>query len=144
MKEMNIYKNTEGVFLSKRRFALIVRDITYDAADEEYRWQRGALDALQYASEGFISDLFTMAQLAAIHARRETVMVRDMQLVYEVHNVASDAVLHNLKHSLQDSAKKDGIKRSTKPASTAKSKPKSKYSKKELRELVLKEKQAKK
>ena len=48
------------------------------------RWQSSALLALQEASEAFLVHLFEDANLCAIHARRVTIMDRDMQLARRI------------------------------------------------------------
>lgn len=48
------------------------------------RWSADALEVLQVAVEGYIIGLFEDAVLAAIHAKRETVQSRDVQLVRRV------------------------------------------------------------
>jgi cytosine/adenosine deaminase-related metal-dependent hydrolase len=44
---------------------------------------------------------FTMAQLAALHARRQTVMLQDMQLVYEMHTLGSGKVMQTMKDGMR-------------------------------------------
>ncbi|VDL83515.1 unnamed protein product [Nippostrongylus brasiliensis] len=51
---------------------------------EEYRWQANALLALQEAAEVYLTCLFEDTNLAAIHARRVTIMPKDMQLVRRI------------------------------------------------------------
>ncbi len=104
MKEMKHYKNEEGLMISRRAFQLLVREVTLDLVPPELRkeicWQKSAMEAIQFGAEYFISDVFAMAQLAAIHARRETVMPRDMFLVYEMHHNGSGQVMQRLKLDL--------------------------------------------
>ena len=44
------------------------------------RWQAGAIEALQHATEAMIIELFEEAQTAAIHAKRVTIMPKDIAL----------------------------------------------------------------
>lgn len=46
----------------------------------EMRWQSQAIMALQEASEAFLVHLFEDTNLCAIHAKRVTIMQKDMQL----------------------------------------------------------------
>ncbi|EDO31850.1 predicted protein, partial [Nematostella vectensis] len=48
------------------------------------RWQVAALMALQEAAEAFLVRLFEDANLCAIHAKRVTVMPRDIQLARRI------------------------------------------------------------
>ena len=48
---------------------------------KEYRWQARALFALQQAAEGYMIAYLCDANLLAIHAKRSTIMKKDMVLV---------------------------------------------------------------
>ena len=48
------------------------------------RYQPAALEALQHASEAFIVGLFEDTNLAAIHAKRVTIMPKDIQLAQRI------------------------------------------------------------
>jgi len=50
----------------------------------EFRFQAEALAALQIAAEDYLVGLFEDANLLAIHARRVTIMPRDMQLARRI------------------------------------------------------------
>jgi histone H3/H4 len=90
------------LFFAKLPFARLCRDITKNVApNEELKFQGAALEALQYSSEMFLTNVLEMANLASIHAHRETLMLQDMQLVYAVHSMASGSIIHELKSNLQ-------------------------------------------
>ena len=48
------------------------------------RWQGSALLALQWASEAFMTEYFEDSNLCAIHAKRITIMPKDMILVRRI------------------------------------------------------------
>jgi histone H3/H4 len=50
----------------------------------QLRWQSSAILALQEATEAFLVHLFEDANLCAIHAKRVTVMTRDIQLARRI------------------------------------------------------------
>ena len=50
----------------------------------DLRFQSAALSALQEASEAFLVQLFEDCNLAAIHAKRVTIMDRDMRFINRV------------------------------------------------------------
>jgi len=52
--------------------------------NREYRWQAAALLALQEAAEAYLVHLFEDANLCAIHAKRVTLMVKDVQLARRI------------------------------------------------------------
>ena len=60
-----------------------MREIAQDFKTD-LRWQVLAVDALQEASEAFLINLFEATNLCAIHARRVTIMPKDMQLVKRI------------------------------------------------------------
>ena len=53
---------------------------------EPMRWQRAALECIQEAAEAFVVSFLSDANLAAHHAGRVTLMVKDVRLVYMVKN----------------------------------------------------------
>lgn len=46
----------------------------------ELRWQSSAILALQEATEAFLVHLFEDSNLCTVHAKRVTLMTKDMQL----------------------------------------------------------------
>lgn len=55
-----------------------------DYGDSGLRWQSSALLALQEATEAYLVHLFEDANLCAIHAKRVTIMTRDIQLARRI------------------------------------------------------------
>lgn len=51
---------------------------------ELFRWQSQAIQALQEAAEAFLVHLFEDANLCAIHAKRVTIMQKDIQLARRI------------------------------------------------------------
>lgn len=49
-----------------------------------YRWKKDAITALQEAAEYFIIDFIEDAYLCTIHAKRVTLMLRDMKLIQRI------------------------------------------------------------
>ena len=45
-----------------------------------FRWQASALEALQNAAEDYLVKLFEDANLCCLHAKRVTIMPRDIQV----------------------------------------------------------------
>ncbi|KPV73769.1 uncharacterized protein RHOBADRAFT_16612, partial [Rhodotorula graminis WP1] len=84
LKEIRMYQKSTDLLVKKLPFARVVREIAMDIAEEEgvgLRWQSSALLALQEATEAYLVHLFEDSNLLALHAKRVTVMQRDMQLV---------------------------------------------------------------
>ncbi|CAH8612209.1 unnamed protein product [Schistosoma intercalatum] len=57
--------------------------------------------ALQEAAEAFIVHLFECAQRCAIHARRVTVMTKDIQLVTHLQNIPTSSQFTHYHHTIQ-------------------------------------------
>lgn len=66
-----------------------VREIALEfrPKDEGMRWQSQAIMALQEASEAFLVHLFEDTNLCAIHAKRVTIMQKDIQLARRIRGV---------------------------------------------------------
>jgi histone H3 len=60
-----------------------VREIATDR-NTDLRFQASALDALQEASESYLTGLFEDTNLCAIHAKRVTILPKDMQLARRI------------------------------------------------------------
>lgn len=92
LREIRKYQKSTDLLLRKLPFARIVReianDMTTDMVDYEtgsgLRWQTSALLALQEATEAYLVHLFEDANLCAIHAKRVTIMQRDIQLARRI------------------------------------------------------------
>ena len=80
LREIRYYQKDFGPIIAFRPFVRLVREIGQDFKTD-LRWQAKALEALQDASERFIVELMELATCAAIHARRVTIMPKDMHLV---------------------------------------------------------------
>lgn len=53
----------------------------------ELRWQSHAILALQEAAEAFLVHLFEDTNLCAIHAKRVTIMQKDIQLARRIRGI---------------------------------------------------------
>ncbi|KAK4231495.1 histone-fold-containing protein [Podospora fimiseda] len=86
LKEIRRYQTSTDLLLLKLPFARLVREIAVNCrpAGEELRWQSQAIQALQEASEAFLVHLFEDSNLCAIHAKRVTIMQKDIQLARRI------------------------------------------------------------
>lgn len=84
LMEIRKYQKTTDLLLRKLPFARLVREIGNTVSVEPYRWTAEALLALQEASEAFMVGLFEDCNLCAIHAKRVTIMPKDMQLARRI------------------------------------------------------------
>jgi histone H3 len=83
LREIRRYQKSTELLLRKLPFARLVREISQDYK-ADIRYQTPALLALQEASEAFLVWLFENANLCAIHARRVTIMPKDIQLARRI------------------------------------------------------------
>jgi len=61
--------------------------LSMSTTGEILRWQSQAIMALQEAAEAFLVHLFEDTNLCAIHAKRVTIMQKDMQLARRIRGV---------------------------------------------------------
>ncbi|KAK4661897.1 centromeric DNA-binding histone H3-like protein cse4 [Podospora pseudopauciseta] len=89
LKEIRRYQSNTDLLLLKLPFARLVREIaiTCRPMNDELRWQSQAIQALQEASEAFLVHLFEDTNLLAIHAKRVTIMQKDLQLARRIRGV---------------------------------------------------------
>ena len=85
LREIRRYQFGTELLIRKALFSCLVREITIDIqqglddySDKVERWTGEALGALQEASEAYITTLFEDSNIACIHAKRVTVMPKDM------------------------------------------------------------------
>ena len=84
LKEIRKYQKSCDLLIKKLPFSRLVREIAHNLFDGEYRWQANAILALQEAAECYIIGLFEDSNLCAIHAKRVTVMPKDMRLARRI------------------------------------------------------------
>ncbi|KAI9847842.1 MAG: centromeric DNA-binding histone H3-like protein cse4 [Sclerophora amabilis] len=86
LREIRRYQQTTDLLLLKLPFSRLVREIAVDVlqTDEPIRWQSQAIQALQEAAEAFLVHLFEDTNLCAIHAKRVTIMQKDIQLARRI------------------------------------------------------------
>lgn len=83
IREIRRYQKSSELLLRKKPFAFLVREIAADYKSD-LRFQASALNALQEASEAYITGVFEDANLITIHAKRVTVTPKDMALALRI------------------------------------------------------------
>ena len=79
LREIRRFQKSTDLLIRKIPFQRLVKEIA-GAFHAELRFQSHAILALQEASEAFLVGLFEDTNLCAIHAKRVTIMPKDMQL----------------------------------------------------------------
>eukprot|EP01084_Bolivina_argentea_P320725 556527_1 len=83
LREIRKYQASTDLLLRKLPFSRIVKEIA-TKYKPDLRFQATALQALQVATEAHMVSLFEDSNLCAIHAKRVTIMPRDMQLARRI------------------------------------------------------------
>ena len=77
------YQKSTELLIRKLPFQRLVREIAQDFKTD-LRFQSSAVMALQEASEAYLVGLFEDTNLCAIHAKRVTIMPKDIQLARRI------------------------------------------------------------
>lgn len=83
LREIRRYQKSTELLLRKLPFQRLVREIA-QAFKADLRMNSNALAALQEAAEAYLVSIFEDTNLCCIHAKRVTVMVKDMQLALRI------------------------------------------------------------
>jgi len=83
LREIRKYQKTTELLIKKAPFQRLVREVAQDFKSD-LRFQSAAVMALQEASESYLVGLFEDTNLCAIHAKRVTIMPKDMQLARRI------------------------------------------------------------
>ena len=82
LREIRRYQKSTELLIHKLPFQRLVREIAQDFKTD-LRFQSSAVTALQEASEVYLVGLFEDTNLCAIHAKRVTIMPKDIHLAAE-------------------------------------------------------------
>jgi histone H3 len=83
LREIRKFQKSTELLIRKKPFQRLVREIAQDYKTE-LRFQSCAVLALQEAAEAYLVGLFEDTNLCAIHAKRVTIMPKDMQLARRI------------------------------------------------------------
>jgi histone H3 len=83
LREIRKFQKSTELLIRKLPFQRLVREIAQDFKSD-LRFQSSAVLALQEASEAYLVGLFEDTNLCAIHAKRVTIMPKDIQLARRI------------------------------------------------------------
>lgn len=83
LREIRRYQKSSELLIRKLPFQRLVREIAQDFKTD-LRFQASAIAALQEASEAYLVGLFEDTNLCAIHAKRVTILPKDLQLARRI------------------------------------------------------------
>ena len=83
LMEIHTYQKSTQLLIHKLPFQRLVREIAQDFKTD-LRFQSSAIMALQESAEAYLVGLFEDTNLCAIHARRVTIIPKDIQLARRI------------------------------------------------------------
>eukprot|EP00669_Euglena_mutabilis_P009030 TRINITY_DN3992_c0_g1_i4.p2 TRINITY_DN3992_c0_g1~~TRINITY_DN3992_c0_g1_i4.p2 ORF type:complete len:146 (+),score=52.53 TRINITY_DN3992_c0_g1_i4:27-440(+) len=83
LREIRKFQKSTDLLIRKLPFQRLVREIA-QGYQPDIRFQSNAILALQEAAEAYLVGLFEDTNLCAIHAKRVTIMVKDIQLARRI------------------------------------------------------------
>ena len=83
LREIRKYQKSTDLLIRKAPFQRLIREIAQDY-ETDVRFQSTAVLALQEAAEMYLIGLFEDTNLCAIHAKRVTIMPKDIQLARRI------------------------------------------------------------
>ena len=83
LREIRKFQKSTDLLIRKLPFQRLVREIA-GQVKSDLRFQSQAILALQEATEAYLVGLFEDTNLCAIHAKRVTIMPKDMQLARRI------------------------------------------------------------
>jgi len=83
LREIRKFQKTTELLIPKLAFLRLVREVAQDYTNAP-RFQASAVDALQEAAEVYLVELFQNTLLCAVHAKRVTIMPKDIQLARRI------------------------------------------------------------
>ena len=83
LREIRKYQKSTDLLIKKLPFQKIVREIATEFKSDLH-FQSQAILAIQEATEAYLVGLFEDTNLCAIHAKRVTIMPKDMQLARRI------------------------------------------------------------
>ena len=84
LKDIRHFQKSTALLIRRLPFQRLVREIAEDFKTE-LRFQAAAMSCLQEASEAYLVGIFKDSNLCAIHAKRVTIMPKDIQLARRIH-----------------------------------------------------------
>ena len=84
LREIRRYQKSSELLIRKLPFSRFVREIAQNMFKNTYRMLANALLAMQEAAEAYLVRLFEDSNLCAIHAKRVTILPKDIQLARRI------------------------------------------------------------
>ncbi|XP_030386896.1 uncharacterized protein LOC115633592 [Scaptodrosophila lebanonensis] len=112
LREIRRYQKSTELLIRKLPFQRLVREIAQDFKTD-LRFQSSAVMALQEASEAYLVGLFEDTNLCAIHAKRVTIMPKDIQLARRIRGERASVTSAASPIAIAQAEKKVTVKKAT-------------------------------
>ena len=83
LREIRKYQKSTDLLIRKAPFQRLIRELAHDYKSD-IRVQSTAVLAMHEAAEAYLVGLFEDANLCCIHAKRVTIMPKDLQLAQRI------------------------------------------------------------
>ena len=83
LKDIRHFQKSTALLIRKLPFQRLVREIAHDFKTDLW-FQSAAILCIQEAAEAYLVGLFEDTNICAIHARRVTIMPKDIQLARRI------------------------------------------------------------
>ncbi|KAF1746065.1 hypothetical protein GCK72_022517 [Caenorhabditis remanei] len=83
LREIRRYQKSTDFLIRKAQFQRLIKQIVQDL-NVEFRFQSAGIEALRCGAESYLVELFADTNLCAIHAKRITIMPKDIQLARRI------------------------------------------------------------
>eukprot|EP01017_Pseudomicrothorax_dubius_P018505 TRINITY_DN2045_c0_g1_i1.p1 TRINITY_DN2045_c0_g1~~TRINITY_DN2045_c0_g1_i1.p1 ORF type:complete len:184 (-),score=24.56 TRINITY_DN2045_c0_g1_i1:92-643(-) len=90
LSQIRKYKKIPNLLIRKLPFQRLVRDIAHDLVgrqNEPFRWTLPALEIVQSVAEDYLTNLFEDSYACTLHAKRVTLMPKDMRLARRIRGI---------------------------------------------------------
>jgi len=83
LSEIRKFQKSTDLLIHRLPFTRLVKEITLKF-HHSLQWQNIALEAIQHAAEDYLIGLMEDANLSALHAKRVTIMPKDIRLARRI------------------------------------------------------------
>jgi len=90
LRDIRRYQKSTQLLIQKAPFVRVVREISLDHAPLGVRFAASAIEALREAAEAYMVHLFEDVNMCAMHAKRVTILPKDLQLALRIRGEKMD------------------------------------------------------
>ena len=87
LAEIRKFQKATDLLIHRLPFVRLIKEITLKF-HHSLQWQNLALEAIQHAAEDYLIGLMEDANLSALHAKRVTIMPKDIRLARRIRGIS--------------------------------------------------------